>query len=531
MSKRKKNILKELKRLDKDLINLIKKRSEMLSQYVKKKIQDGNGVVDSDLEKELWKIWNELVHLGFDDKLLRKVFNYLNWIGYELKVETKNEDNWKFILNPSVIPVDIDIPGPKDRLYSKFWIIVHAGAGKPFEFRHVVLNDSMHELLKALNLANGDFSWAKDKVIFEAKRKLNFEQRPIFVGEDKLNLYLMVFLSLAFSGKIKFTGGNKLKILNLDPLFKILSQLGARGVSLIPHAEGLPIKVEASGIFQDSIVITQKVDDELIVSLILCSIFYKTPSGFLKILYPYDFEKDNYLHRVFDIFKELNVRWEKTEKEFIIYNHDFEIPDDLEICLDPILTGFILAFPQAVGGKVVLKGRYPLWFDEGKDVLDILLASDLKIDVFEDRVESIKGPKKPSYYIDPHNRDLFPLALAIGFLCEPEAIVKIEDNYYDLSFLEDLEVKFDIRENLLYLYNISGRSFPRVNLTIKDPIWNLAYALMSFKRPYICLEDPGSITALWPQFWNIYKSASRCRSWDIGEDKKDEQSRRRIIVG
>ena len=528
MSKQKKNILKELKKLDKDLIKLIKKRSEVLSQYVKKKVQTGDSIVDSDLEKELWKRWNELIHLGFDGKLLRKVFNYLNWIGYELKPETV-EDNWKFILNPSLIPVDIDIPGPRDRVCSKFWIIVYAGAGKPFEFRHIVLNDSMHELLKALNLANGDFSWAKDRVIFEAKRRLNFELRPIFVGEDKLNLYLMVFLSLAFSGKIKFTGGNELKILNLEPLFKILSQLGARGVSLIPHAEGLPIKVEASGIFQDSITIPQKVDDELVVSLILCSLFYKTPSGFLKIVYPYTI-KNSYLHRVFDIFKELNVKWEKNDKEFVIYTCDFDLPDNPKIYLDPILSGFVLAFPQAVGGKAILRGPYPLGLDEGKDVLDILLSSDLNVDVFEDRVESLKGPKKPSYYINPHNSDLFPLALAVGFLCEPEAIVKIEDNY-DLNLLEDLEVRYDIRENLLYLYTTGERSFPKVNLSVKEPIWNLVYALISYKRPYICIEDPGSITAIWPQFWNIYRSASKCRSWDIEEDKRNEQSRRRILVG
>ncbi len=529
MSKNKKEkILKELKKIDKELVSLILKRSELLDKYLKKKMKQGKSISDSDLEKDLWKMWSSALDKGLDEKLLRRVFNYINWMGYELKRE---EISWNFILNPSNIPVDINIFGPRDRISSRFWTILYAGAKTPFKIEHIVLNDKMHDLLKALNLANGDFSWTKDKIVFEAKRNLNFEQRPIFVGDDELNLYLLVFLSLSTSGKFKFTGGNRLKILNLDPLFKVLSQLGARGVSLVPYSEGLPIRIEASGLFNDTLVLPDQADIKLISSLILCSVFYKTSSGFIKIVSSHPFDENMYLCRVFDIFKNLNINVEKRENEIVIFNPDnLKLPQDLDIFLDPVLSGFILTFPQAVGGKATLQGRFPLWLDEGRNVLDILLSSDLYVDVFEDRVESAKKTKKPSYFIKSYSEHLFPLALGIGCLCEPEAIVKLE-GAQDFNLLDKLDLRYEVREDLLYLYNEYHKSFPKVEVDVQDPILNMTLSLISFKRPYISLTNPGNITEIWPQYWNIFKSLPKCRSWDIEEEKKSETTRRRILVG
>ncbi len=531
-NKNKKKILKDLKELDREILNLLSKRCKILHNHVKQKKEQKDSIIDSVLEKELWRQWEKNSHgKHLDGRLLRKIFNYINWLGYETK-ETEELTAWNFILNPPKLPTDIYIHGPRDRFCSRFWIVFCAGSHCNFDLDHVVLNDPTHQLLKGINQADGDFSWSGHRIVCNSQRDLNFEQRSIFIGDDELNLYLIIFLSLSKGGKFKFTGGNRLKTINLKHLFKILPDLGARAVSLIPEGEGLPIKIEASAIFNSKVVVPQASSAEMVASLILCSPFYDTPSGYINVYLPQNFKDEKLIPRVLEIFKKCNVEFEVKKKEIIIYKSKYEFPHNPEIYLDPLLSSFLLAFPQAYGGKTTLKGKYPLWLEEAKDLLDILLATDLKVDVFEDRIESKKEAKKASYFIDPHSPELFPISLGIGCLCEPESIIKLTGSgISSIELLDELELKYEIREDLLYLYPNFNSSFPKVNINTTDPIWNMVLGLISFKRPYINLNNPGSITAIWPQFWNIFKSFSMCRNWEIEEGrKKNETPRRRILV-
>ncbi len=72
---------------------------------------------------------------------------------------------------------------------------------------------------------------------------------------------------------------------------------------------------------------------------------------------------------------------------------------------------------------------------------------------------------------------------------------------------------------------------PQAVWTAPTPAWALAYALCAAAHPHIKLSNPGIMTTLYPQFWNLYNALP---SFDIKknvtENKHDKPVRRRIIA-
>ncbi len=75
------------------------------------------------------------------------------------------------------------------------------------------------------------------------------------------------------------------------------------------------------------------------------------------------------------------------------------------------------------------------------------------------------------------------------------------------------------------------RRDPATVWTAPTPAWALAFALAAAAKPHIKLSNPGIMTNLYPQFWNLYNALP---SFDIKknvtEQKNDKPVRRRIIA-
>ena len=68
--------------------------------------------------------------------------------------------------------------------------------------------------------------------------------RVVHVGDDAFNLWLVIAFCLGMPSRLKITGGEALRFIDLSGLRRFLPSLGARMTNVIPAQDGLPIRLE-----------------------------------------------------------------------------------------------------------------------------------------------------------------------------------------------------------------------------------------------------------------------------------------------
>jgi 3-phosphoshikimate 1-carboxyvinyltransferase len=107
-----------------------------------------------------------------------------------------------------------------------------------------------------------------------------------------------------------------------------------------------------------------------------------------------------------------------------------------------------------------------------------------------------------------------------------------EQAEFALDLLKVLNLDFEVYPARLEIY-FQDRVHRKELWHSPDIYYTLAYALISFIYRGICLANPGSLTAIWPDFWKIFQSLpdpqNQLLSTNAGE-QNDQPTRRRIIV-
>ncbi len=105
-----------------------------------------------------------------------------------------------------------------------------------------------------------------------------------------------------------------------------------------------------------------------------------------------------------------------------------------------------------------------------------------------------------------------------------EAQGEIMENFFNYLGFEYVEDGFTLDVS-------RQRRDPHAVWTAPTPAWALAFALAAAAKPHSKLSNPGIMTSLYPQFWNLYNALP---SFDIKknvtEQKNDKPVRRRIIA-
>lgn len=537
--KEKKDSLEEIKQIDQKIIRLLEKRVNALKMAQDKEKKPDLPFLESEQEKTLWKYWHTHINkLGLDTRILRKVFNLVNnLVSYHWE-RTQDRD---FVLRPKNNPVQVEIQGPRDRLLTKMWLVSAAAQSNPISLYPVVFNDPLFELIKALNQAEGDFSWDRQQVVKAGNAKLDFHGKTIFSGQDSFNLYALIFLALLEANTCKFTGGSQLKILDMDPLYHILNSMGARMVNLIPGSNGLPIRLESNGTIDKIIHLPENASGELVVSLALCASSYHQD---LQINFSGSNRYVDYISRLEKILGTQMESNNQMNNLIIKANHE-QASFQPDLPLDPVLNAYILALPLFINGQVRLKGEYPLWLPEGKELWTMLEKSGLKIEHSQDETKAqkdnqVSGESSNQYfeleclYFDRS----FPLAFALATTIGPRVAIHIQEGQdWDFAkyILTELEIEYVLTNNLLQIKDKNFKRFFDVSVTAPNSNWILSLALIALVRPNIILKNPGEMTRAWPQFWSFLKGLPVVeQEWDLQTDKGDKKayvsSKKRRIV-
>jgi len=525
-----------LEQLDKEVIRLLEKRARLLGRSARGRQERQQSLVDPNREKSLWKTWlRELVEKGYEEKAVRAIFNGANALAYDA-AETRTD--WSFALRPQTGPVRVDLPGPLDIRLTRMWLALAALSGSRLTIPGAVHNDAAFELMKAFNQVGATFSWDKSSLSHDGASSLDFNRKPIFVGQNSLNFYLLALAAAREPCSCKFTGSGVLKFMSMKPLSDIAPDLGARLVPLLPGGSGLPLRLEASGEVAGSIHLPGETPLELGLALAVAAPFSSGTPEEIHIAWSPAWRHAQGMERAASMLEShLGVR--RTDTGLSISANRAALPESPDLPLDPFLSAYLLGLPAFAGGVVRLQGRFPDWLPEGRAALSLLGQAGLSIEFSDQVVTSTLTEDRlsPTELDCSGQADLFPLGVALLVSCpQGTALRTPEAEQRDAAeeLLQTLGYESRPNDGTLALGREHTGRGQEVSIYGHTPFWILALALIALRRPHIVLKNPGDLTDLWPQFWSIYKGLPAPQ---IGQKQANEtkgadnvSKRRRRIV-
>ncbi|MDZ7758774.1 MAG: chorismate mutase [Desulfovermiculus sp.] len=528
----------KLDSIDRKLVNLLAERSMILAQTARDRKGKDRSFVDPEKEKRLWGIWRQGVEEhGLNERLLRRMFHLVNSLAYE---QAERREDWVMALRPRLEPVDIELPGPLDTLSSRMWLILAAALGQEMRVPDAVLNDDLIELIKACNQAGANMSWDQEGANSGAST-LEFDHTSIFAGQDALNFYLLLCGAMSAPGVCRFNGGTRLKSESVGFVSSVLSAFGARQVSLVPGSEGVPIRLEASGQIPQGVQIPENAPRELVLALLLWAPLWARTKGEFRLEMPTGPSAAWGTEKIFPVWSQIGVNWRMDGRDLILQGGELTVPETPQVDLDPFLAGYVLALPAFQGGRVYLHGNYPQVGSEGEIFKHICNQAGLELNFPEGGVQSVcSRGRAQNLNLDCYLAPSFvPMALALAVSAGGESVLCL-DSGQDMDFaahiLSGLNMESEQRTaKELRIRPARGRQQEPLAVTAPSASWSLGLALTALTGSKLSLKNPGVLTALWPQFWSLYKELPRPRvKTAVSEIPKEEsdngQKRRRRIV-
>ncbi len=520
----KEDLLEDLLDLDQHLMKLLSRRTTKIAKLAGK-----NKPLDAALEKNIWKNFEEA---GQNNRIspifLRTFFAQLASLP-EHTVEKRSQQNYQLVSKRE--PLQLKYQAPPDSDIIRMYLILSAMTKSSVAIAPYILCDAVAELIKSLNHIGSAFFW-QDTLIEQDAEKIvdfSFEEKVIYVGDDPFNLYLLLAFALYDGGNCRFTGGGTLKDLNLRPLNKILPQFGARIATMNPRTTGLPIRLEASGMFEKEITIDENCPPQFVAALILTSSHYNKEASFILP------ENANYIRKIekaLMVLKACGVPVQINENILTFSQEELVVPEKAEVPLDAILSAYLLVMPLFSDGFVQLEGVFPKELSLAENIFDHIQELGVVLERTETTITARKGQFTANSLDWTKCPALFPLALAASFAYKRTCSLTLPDNEQYVtdieSLLENLHVPFQIENDQLLVHDFTTKwegafSSPSTFIT-------LGVALISMTGVYMSIANPGVILSMWPQYWNIYNSlpyAPKKHEKEVVE----HVTKRRIIVG
>lgn len=522
--------------MDQSLLRLMGKRAQLLAT-----LQKGDNI-QSDLEKKLRIAWEEgAAKVSRSPRLARDMFALVQALE-----PIMSEESSVFNLSPAQKPAEIDLPAPLCSTHARLYMLLSLATGCPLNLEHVPLTDAVLEAVKAMNQLGGQFRWEEGGVITNKGGKpavLSGLDKVIHVGDDAFNFCMVLALVLGMPNRLKIAGGANLRFFDLASLRRFLPQMGARLTTVIPGQEGLPARVECSGMLPAVIVIPEDIPFEFYSALLLAAPFWEHPVSFEMSPQPHLASMLATVLPIMELVGISVIREEKDERVTLTVQPGvFQVPLSPHLPMDPILSGYLLAIPAFVGGSVRLHGT---WLPAAVQMPCLLRNAGLHLEINEEYVFSrrigensnnIASPNAENpVYLQDLQSDLYPLAVvleAIPALRGQAAALPPMPANIDHAVLLSFLVQLGLEENADGLLSKTEPVLaPWISPTA---IWALALALGAFLRPNIGLANPTIMNQCHPLFWTVYNGLPKpvlpTSPLAPTEPKNEKSGRRRIIA-
>lgn len=514
--------------MDNEILHLVARRTQMLSRLRR------GGRLAPETEKTLRTAWeNKAARLSRDRRLSRDLFLLLQNIDPMTRWE---EEQGYYNLSPNGEAVDICIPAPSDTVAARCWLAMSAASGQKTAISRVPLTDAVVSAVKALNQIGGMLRWEENGDVQSSLGNglIRNMDKVIHVGNDAFNLWLIIALCVGMPTRLKLMGDSSLRVLDIAPLRHFLPQIGVRLTNVIPSQDGLPVRMECSGLMPQEVNIADDLPEDFVAAMVLASPFWEAEC---KIILPK--RSIRLLPLVLDVLAGCGVKFSLQGREFSVKRGAVSVPERPVVPMDAFVAATILMLPGFNGGKAELEG---VWgrgeaFSLAEKILrgaglNVKYGANKVICTGKDRETSAPAPEVMADVLEKCPEFLPLCTVIIAAAVHEGTIVSLpelsdEERYIVTAFLSRCGV---VEE---------GGALSAVEDTVPgswlapSAHWAMAYALIAFLRPNLHLSNPGVMTNLFPLFWNMYNTLpkpdlKRKKAQENEEDAKP--ARRRVIA-
>ena len=524
-------IRESLMEQDRDLLKLLARRSNMLQR-----LRDKRGNLDPREEKEIRAAWEKAAsRMSRDSRLVHQLFALLQEIEFNPRLQEGEERRAAFNLAPVQKPVDVRMAAPLSCRRSRLYLTLAAVSGSACHISPSLLGDQAVECIKMFNQAGTSLAWEENGTLRAREGGgLTLADKVIFVGDDALNFHLMIGQYVGRPSRAKFTGESSLKMSDLSVLRRFLPQLGARLTNVVPKADGLPVRIECSGVLPDAVNIPADLPLDAVVGLLMGAPFWERAIAFNLAGHP---QAAAILDEAVTVLKACAADVQVQDQLVRITPGAVRVPLEPPLSVDVNLAAHVLALPAFADGQVRLTGRWPQCA-LAENIRAFLRQAGVDAAPTSDGIAATRGTADASC---PHVMDgsplperFAPLVLACAVLPAlrggTAAMPKLPDGT-DMEAVQSflMHVRLDPQEDGS-LQPLPPHAEESV-WTAPTPQWAMALALCAFARPGLKLANPGVMTGLYPAFWNLY-NALPCPDLKktVTEPVHEKPVRRRIIA-
>ena len=541
--------LEAIMALDEELLRLVMRRARMLAR------QRTAGRLDPAVEKTLRTSWEEkAARIGRDPRLARDLFQLVQAVEPLSRAE---EEQGYFNLAPQLKPVAIDLKAPADGMTARMILALATASGQETLLRGLALNDGLIDGIKALNHIGGQLWWEEDGSVLSrgGSGLIRNLDKVIHVGNDIFNLWMIIAFCLGMPARLKITGGESLRFIDLSGLRRFLPTLGARLTNVIPAQDGLPIRLECSGILPSEIVLPAGLSPRFAAALTLALPFWESR---VRISLPAKPEKraPAVVEQALELLERFGglVRVERTSSAIVVSpvaGAQMRLPAEASLPADSLAASYILAFPAFADGEARLAGSWPATPFAGQ-AMSLLKECGISVSCDDGSIRSVREGSiqapSPAMLLETARRfpDLLPLATALAALAARggrDVIVPLAEletlcpgaESLCCGLLARAGFSPDNKEGETRIVPLSEEAEQEAThaawISPSAP-WAMALALLAYLKPHIHLANPGVLTELLPGFWNFYNTLPTpdFRRRNVQENADVKPARRRIIA-
>ncbi|OBQ56258.1 3-phosphoshikimate 1-carboxyvinyltransferase [Halodesulfovibrio spirochaetisodalis] len=500
-------LVEEISELDLELLKLLARRSKLLKKTRRRK-KEGAGTDSISNEKRIRLAWEESAcKFSRDPRLAHQMFTLIQDIEFISRDDA--EDHTGFGLAPNTQPVNVDIAGPAALAPTQIWIALAAANGVECNLTGISTAHPVSDIVKAFNQAGARLSWKGNDLFCKEAKALDFADKVIFAGNSEFNVYLLALQAAAKHGTMKLTGGSALKDADISAFRNFLTQLGARIAHVVPRSNGLPVRLECSGLIPETVAIPDTLSEEAVIATLVAATTWGTN---VAIDLSQNDAAANALGIVTPIFESAGIEYTVEGTTCTILADEPDFPVYPAITMDPTICASLLAYPAFTGGKVTLRGTWPAETSEADSVIALLKSVGLTVAVRPDSITAAKPERGHSTdQVDMQGlpASYFPLAMALT--CIKAAATKEPVELPAAPAGTSIEVieSFAAQANMLLDDNKvhPNADIPHATVwTSPDAFWTMALGQLAFINRPLQLANPGSITDLMPTFWMFYNT-------------------------
>ena len=524
-------IRESLMEQDQELLKLLARRSNMLQR-----LRNDKGHLDPREEKEIRASWEKAAsRMSRDTRLVHQLFALLQEIEFQPRLAPGEERRAAFTLAPALKPVDVRLAAPLACRRSRLYLTLAAVAGQVCRISPSLLGDPVVEFVKMFNQAGTSLAWEENGLVHARQGGgITLADKVIFVGDDALNFALILGQYVGQVSRAKFTGDANLKLADYAPLRNFLPQLGARFTNAVPKSNGLPVRIECSGVTPDTLSVPADVPADVITGLLMAAPFWERAVAFDLSRHPHS---QDILGEAVVILQDCGADITVQDTLVRVTPGPLRIPAEPALSMDVNFAAPLLALPALADGQVRLTGRWPQC-SLAQNIQKLLRQAGVEMTPVSDGISTARLASA-GQAAEPLDASLLPerfaplaLALAVipalrGRQARMPLLPAGTDQETVTSFLLSLRLDPDSQGTLQTLPPLDEAA----PWTAPTPQWAVALALAAFAKPGLKLANPGIMTGLYPAFWNLY-NALPCPDLKkiVTEPVHEKPVRRRIIA-